>query len=309
MRRYNFLFVIGLILTLGLATAFAGGKDDKKRPKNTGILTVKTSPDAYQVKVNGEVIGMSGVNTPAEFYLAPGFHNIEIVGPNGMSFSDDVEIVKNKKNCICLKMVERVTTKACPYRVNLSGPDQVLDGDLITFVSTDALNSPTPLNYNWTVTGGRITSGQGRQAITVDTAGMGGQTVSANLDVNDGVYDEQCRQNINVATFVENPPPPPSPRKFDEFVSRAFDDDKARLDSFAIELQTNPDTQGYIIMYQGTEKGSRDVEKISKRALDYLVNSRGIDPRRIVFTNWGTRQETTYELWVIPPGAQPPVPE
>ncbi|MDQ3179774.1 MAG: hypothetical protein M3Q33_04565 [Acidobacteriota bacterium] len=110
----------------------------------------------------------------------------------------------------------------------------------------------------------------------------------------------------------DKPPPPPSPRKFDEFESLAFDDDKARLDAYAIELQNNPDSQGYIIMYQGTDKVSmrvRKVDVLSKRTLDYLVNARGIDPRRIVITNWGTRPKTTYELWVIPPGAQPPVPQ
>jgi hypothetical protein len=84
------------------------------------------------------------------------------------------------------------------------------------------------------------------------------------------------------------------------------------FDAFAIELQNNPDSQGYIIMYQGTDKTSmrvRKVDVISKRTLDYLVKSRGIDPRRIVITNWGTRPTTVYELWVIPPGAQPPVPQ
>ncbi len=53
------------------------------------------------------------------------------------------------------------------------------------------------------------------------------------------------------------------PVKFDEFESLAFDDDKARLDAFAIELQNQPDSQGYIIMYQGTDKlsmKSRNVE-------------------------------------------------
>jgi hypothetical protein len=54
---------------------------------------------------------------------------------------------------------------------------------------------------------------------------------------------------------------------------------------------------------------SRKVDVLSKRTLDYLVKSRGIDPRRIVITNLGTRPKTTYDLWVIPPGAQPPVPQ
>lgn len=313
--RYNFLFVIGLVLTLGLTTIFADDKKDVKRPKNTGILTVKTTPTAMTVKVDGQVVGLSGVSAPAEFYLAPGTHRVEIEGPNGKAFSKEIEIRKDAKNCICLKIIEETTKRPCPYDIRLDGPDRVVEGDLITFASFNAVTTGAiPVIYTWTVAPNavRITSGLGTPAITVDTTGFGGQTITADLDVNDGVYDANCRQRISVPTIVDKIPPPPSPRKFDEFESLAFDDDKARLDAFAIELQNNPDSQGYIIMYQGTDKvsmKSRKVDILSKRTLDYLVKSRGIDPRRIVITNWGTRPKTMYELWVIPPGAQPPVPQ
>ena len=82
--RYNFLFVLGLMLTFGLTTAFA---QNNRRPKNTGTLTVKTTPVAYPVKVNNQLLGMSGVDTPAEFYLPPGMHQLVVEGPNGKNFS------------------------------------------------------------------------------------------------------------------------------------------------------------------------------------------------------------------------------
>ena len=310
--RYNFLFVLGLMFTLGLTTAFA---QNNRRPKNTGTLTVKTTPVAYPVKVNNQLLGMSGVDTPAEFYLPPGMHQLVVEGPNGKNFSKEIEIRKDVKNCVCLKIVEEVTTRACPYNIRLDGPERVIEGDLITFVSTNSVTQGAiPVNYNWTVSPGNlnITSGLGTSSITVDTKGLGGQTITADLDVNDGVYDAACRQKISVPTIVERLPEPPKPRRFDEFESSAFDDDKARLDAFAIELQNNPDSQGYIIMYQGTDKASertRKVEVLSKRTLDYLVKSRGIDPRRIQIVNWGTKAKTTYDLWIIPPGAMPPVPQ
>lgn len=313
--KYNFLFVIGLILTLGLATIFAADKNDTKRLKNTGILTVKTTPMAMTVKVDGQIVGMSGVNTPAEFYLSPGMHRLDIEGPNGKTFSREIEIRKGVKNCICMKVVEETTKRACPYDIRLDGPERVMEGDLITFASFNAITAGAiPVIYTWTLSPStvQITSGLGTPAITVDTTGMGGQTITADLDVNDGVYDASCRQRISVPTIIDKKPLPPTPVRFDEFESLAFDDDKARLDAFAIELQNNPDSQGYIIMYQGTDKismKSRKVDKLSKRTLDYLVKTRGIDPRRIVITNWGTRPKTMYELWIIPPGAQPPVPQ
>lgn len=314
--KHNFLFALGLMLTFGLTAAFAQNNGNRtKAPKNMGTLTVKTTPVAYPVKVNDQLLGMSGVNTPAEFYLPPGTHRLLIEGPNGKNFSKEIEIIRNAKNCVCLRIVEEVTTRACPYNIQLSGPERVMDGDLITFASLNSVgDSPTPINYQWTVSPNvRITSGLGTPSITVDTTGFGGQTITADLDVNDGgIYDATCRQKISVPTVVENKPPPPTPRRFDEFESSSFDDDKARLDAFAIELQNNPDSQGYIIMYQGTDRDSvrsRKVEVLTRRTLDYLVKARGIDPRRLQIVNWGTRLKTTYDLWIVPPGAQPPVPQ
>lgn len=312
--KFSYLLVIGFVLTFCFTNALANGNDDKKRPKNTGILTVKTTPVAYPIKVDGQVIGMSGVSAPAEFYLSPGTHRLEIEGPNGQTFAKDIEIRKDVKNCICLKIVEETIKRPCPYDIQLDGPERVLEGDLITFASFNKVTaSDVPVKYVWTITpaNATITSGLGTPSITIDTAGMGGQTITADLDVNDGVYDASCRQRISVPTIVEKKPPPPGPIKFDDFESLAFDDDKARLDAFAIELQNKPDAQGYIIMYQGTDKISKrdkNVDKLSKRTLDYLVKVRGVDPRRIVITNWGTRPKTSYELWIVPPGAQPPVP-
>jgi len=314
MRKIIYTLVLGLMLTCGLTSAFAQ-RNDNRRPRNTGTLTVKTSPVAYPVKVNNQVLGMSGVSSPAEFYLPPGLHQLVIEGPNGRNFTKEIEIRRDVKNCICLRIVEEVTSRACPYNIRVDGPERVMEGDLITFASTNLVtDGAIPVLYNWTVTPGNlnITSGLGTSSITVDTKGFGGQTITADLDVNDGVYDATCRQRISVPTIVETPPAPPGPRKFDEFESSAFDDDKARLDAFAIELQNNPDSQGYIIMYQGTERASmrtKKVDVLSKRTLDYLVKSRGIDPRRIQIVNWGTRLKTTYDLWIIPPGAQPPVPQ
>lgn len=313
MRKFTnyILFIAALMLISG--TLFADKKDTKKRPKNMGSLTVKTSPVSYPVKVNGQMIGMSGVDTPAEFYLEPGTHKLEVEFPNGKMFTKDIEIRKDAKNCVCLKYVENTITRPCPYDMRINGPDDVVEGDLITFAAQNAVtSSTTPLNYKWIVSPStaKVTSGLGTDSITIDTTGLGGQTVSATLDVTDDIYGEKCFQNIAINTRVIKQKVP-EPRRFDEFESQAFDDDKARLDSFVIELQNNPDTQGYIIMYQGTDKTSmrsRRVEVLNKRTLDYLVNTRGIDPRRIWIVEGGKRAKTMYDLWIIPPGAQPPVP-
>lgn len=311
-RRYNFLFIILLMMIFGLsATAFA--QNGGKRPKNTGILSVKTTPNPYIVRVDGVQIGMSGVGTGNEFFVTPGLHRIEIEGPNGKTFVREMEFKKDIRNCICLKAIEERTERPCPYDVRVEGPDKVVEGDLITFVAVNAVSASVPLNYRWRVSpdSARITSGLGTSSITVDTKDIGEQTISAELDVTDDVYGATCQQQNSVATGVEKIKRP-EPFRFDLFESKSFDDDKARFDNYAIQVQSIPDSQAYIIMYQGTDKASvtqRDVDKLSKRALDYLVKARGLDPSRIQITKWGTKAQTTYELWIVPPGAQPPVPQ
>ena len=69
-----------------------------------------------------------------------------------------------------------------------------------------------------------------------------------------------------------------TPRKFDEYGNIGFNDEKARLDNYAIQLQNEPGAQGYIIAYGGL----REVKDQARadRAKNYLVNTRGIDAGR-----------------------------
>ncbi len=315
LNRYNFLFVIGLVLTLGFTTVFANGDDKNKKPKNTGTLSIRTTEDSYPVKIDGKSVGMTGVGSGAEFYLSPGFHTVEVTGPDGRIWKNDVEIRVDKKNCVCLKIVRETISTPCPYRFHLEGPDKVTDGDLVTFAAINAGTAPIPLRYSWKVTpaSARITSGLGTPSITVDSGGIGNGTINAELDVNDSVYDNKCRQTISVPTEVTRLPELPKlikPFKCDEFASKTADDDKARFDNCVIQAQNTPDSQLYIVIYPGTDKLSltrNTYEKLSKRTLDYMVKSRGFDPRRIKIVKGSSRAKTLYEIWIVPPGALPPV--
>lgn len=311
--RYNFLFVIGLLLTLGVSAAFGKVDDDKtKRPKGTGTLSVKTTEAAYPVKVDGQYVGMSGVGSGAEFYLAPGIHTVEVTGPDGKVWTDEIEIRRDAKHCVCLKLVREVITTPCPYRFHLEGPDRITEGDLVTFAAINSGTAPIPLRYAWKVSNGRVTSGLGTSSITVDSAGLGNSVINAELDVNDDVYDSKCRQLISVPTEVVRIPPPEEPKPFrcDEFEARAADDDKARFDNCVIQAQNTPDAQLYVIIYPGTDRVSttrNTYDRLSRAALNYMVKTRGFDPRRISIVKGSPRLKTTYEIWIVPPGAQPPV--
>lgn len=326
MRRIscNLILAVGLILTLGwVSETFANTETDgKRRPKNAGILSVQVTfeapakPASYRVLVDGVEVGIAGNRTPTEFYLSPGIHTVEIEGPDDKVFVKEVEIRKGFRNCICLRVVERTEKRPCPYDVRVDAPEEVEEGDLVTFVAVNAISASTPINYRWRITPDtvRITDGgTGESSITVDTTGLGGGTISAELDVTDDVSGPTCQQKNSVRTRVKTRKIiVPEKIRCDIFESTSFDDDKYRFDNCVIQLRNRPDAMLYIIIYQGTDRLSQrrtTAELVRRRTLDYLVRTRGVDPRRIQVIMGSRRPlRTTVELWIVPPGAALPVP-
>ena len=156
--------------------------------------------------------------------------------------------------------------------------------------------------YNWTVSAGRIIEGQGTSAIRVDTTGLTGQTVKATLSM--GGYSLDC----SASCAVPIPVPILPSLKFDEFPNIARNDEKARLDNFTVELQHDPTATAYVVVYPGRRGRTGDVQRHTTRIVDYLINSRGIDARRIVTLVGSLRDDLLVELWITPQGASPPAP-
>jgi hypothetical protein len=191
----------------------------------------------------------------------------------------------------------------CP-NVTVSCASEVDPGQPITYTASvnggDSSMSPT---YNWSVSAGTISSGQGTSTITVDTTNLGGQTVTATVQI--GGADPSCTGTASsCSTSVRNPIPPAT--KFDEYGNIRFNDEKARLDNYAIQLQNAPGSAGTIIVYGGCEG---EAQTRGDRAKDYLVNTRGIEASRITVVDAGCREDLSVQLWVVPQGAAAPTPE
>ena len=285
----------------------------KKRKVKFGQIEISTNPGGFPLRIDGKPEGDTST-TVRVIELDPGHHNIEILLPNGGRWVRDFEIERGRKLCLNLNYHPKKYTVAkspCPYPVNLSAPVSVNDGDLITFTSDVSYGGSAPLTYTWTVTpsDAKIVSGAGTGTITVDSTGLGSQRVTATLVVDDGSGDAACRQTAQASTnIVPKKPPVVECKPFDQFQSVAFDDDKARFDNLAIELQNAPDSQAYIIIYAGRTSRTGQADMLGRRTMDYLVNQRGVDARRIIIINGGYRDTDFFEIWICPPGANPPQP-
>ena len=188
----------------------------------------------------------------------------------------------------------------CPS-VQINCPQKVVLDQPLTFTSNvvGGTNVASP-TYNWTVSAGTIIEGQGTPTIKVDIAGLSGQTVKASLSM-DG-YPLDCSDSCS----VQIPIPEAKCRKFDEFPNISRNDEKARLDNFGIELQNDPTSTAYVKVTPGRSSRPGDVQRHTTRIVDYLVNSRGIDARRIVTLVGSSGDELLVELWVCPQGATLP---
>jgi hypothetical protein len=199
-------------------------------------------------------------------------------------------------------LVECLPPPACPT-VSIICPERGQPGQPVTFSSTlsGVLGNVIPA-YTWTISNGRIIEGQGTNSVTVDTAGLEGQTLTATLSMEG--YSLNCSATCSVQF-----PAPLTCRSFDEFPAVARNDEKARLDNFAIELQNDPNANGYVIVDPGEHGQPGEVQTHSTRIVDYLVNYRGLNDRRIITVVGPTRPDLMIHLWVCPQGSAPKVSE
>jgi hypothetical protein len=90
-----------------------------------------------------------------------------------------------------------------------------------------------------------------------------------------------------------------SPGKFDEFGDINCEDELARLDNFSVQLQSDPNLQGYIIIYGGRRGRRNEAKARAARMKHYLVYNRGLDKRRVITLDGGFRENLMGELWLF----------
>jgi hypothetical protein len=328
MSRKSLWFGLGLatvVAVLVFTSADAKPKKKKQTERPSGPPTLSLVADPSMIKAcNDESARVRLVATARSFDGAPlrykwttsggrlrgeGANTTwDLAGARAGVYQASLEVDDGRDlNCVAFSSVAIIVTDCpppppvCPT-VNISCPEAGSENAPVTFTATISGGTPniTP-GYNWTITAGKIISGQGTPSITVDTGGLAGQTVRASVDVTG--FGMPCPASCSVSMPIIN-----KPRKFDEYYDIARNDEKARLDNYAIQLQSEPGSQGYIIVYPSRRAKPNDAQARAQRISDYLVNSRGIDSHRVVITMGPQREDWLFELWVVPEGAPPPTP-
>ncbi|HEX7771298.1 MAG TPA: hypothetical protein VF435_02685 [Pyrinomonadaceae bacterium] len=308
----NLKFAFAALLVLTFFAVQASNVAAKTKKVKYGTIKILTSPGGLMLNIDGKPRGETKTEYLA-FDLEPGVHNVQVRLPNGQFWMRDIEVPAGRVKCVVVnyRALPPIAKSPCPFPVNISAPSQVTDGEIITYTADVAYNGTAPLRYTWKVnpSSARIISGLGTSTLNVDSTGLGGQRITATLTADDGSADPACAQSAQAVSIIA-----PIEKKvivaqeFDECNSCSLNDQKARLDNLAVELQNDPSARAYIIAYGGRVSPLGQGQKLMSRAREYLVSHRGIDASRLTVVNGGFREEDSVELWLVPSGAAAPQP-
>jgi len=264
------------------------------------VTTTAVDPEndvlTYNYTVSGGRIVGTGANVQWDLSgLQPGTYTITAGVDDGCGLCGQTQTrTVTVENCNCVRAC------SCPS-LSVSGPAGVTTpGDTMTFTAN--VSGGPDVTYNWTVSGGTITSGQGTPSIVVGTTTAdAGTTITATVTL--GGLDPACNcpETASESGPVDSRP---IPVLVDEFGALPNDDIRGRLDIFFQELSNNPNNQGYIINY-GTDRQIAARERL----ITNHITLRGFDRSRITLVRGGdTGAGVNTKLYRIPPGAENPNP-
>lgn len=278
----------------------ASGACDESR--SVSVATSAHDPEndtlVYNYTVSGGRIVGSGANVSWDLSEArPGTYTITTGVDDGCGVCGKTETrTVTIKECADCQMI-----CSCPS-LSVSGPaGTTAPGQSMTFTAN--VSGTGSYTYNWSVSSGTITSGQGTSSITVETTNeMAGQTVTATVDLGGVQSDCGCTTNASETAGVQERP---RPQKVDEFGTQKDDEVKARVDNFYIQLNNDPTSRGVIINY-----GTPAQIKHRRGQIMKAINFRKYDLSRITFVDGGNTQGGEYsKFWVVPTGADAPTPD
>ena len=166
--------------------------------------------------------------------------------------------------------------------------------------SNDAKIRPT---FEWRVSAGQITQGQGTDTIRVELpADFTGSVVAT---VNVIGYSLECP--LKTVHGTDKLPPLASQYLFDSFKKLNCEDELARLDNVTVFLNQNPKLQVHVVFYGGRVGLRNEALARATGMKSYLVRQRGVDADRVIIVDGGYRNELSGELWFSDRGTPAPV--
>jgi len=271
--------------------------DSRTVSVQTSASDPENDPLTYNYTVSGGRIVGSGANVSWDLSGAgKGTYTITSAVDDGCGVCGKTETktvtVEECKDC------EKLCD--CPT-ASVDGPSGLVNaGSMMTF--TASVGGSGANSYNWSVSAGTISSGQGTSSISVDTTGLEGRTITATLDWRG---DENCNCGGTASASGDVARGPQPAELVDEFGPQKDDEVKARVDNFYIRLNNDPTARGYIINY-----GTAAQLRARRAQLMKAINRPGAghDASRVTIVDSSTGGPVNTKFYVVPAGADNPNP-
>lgn len=271
------------------STITIGTKGSSNDP--TDVLT-------YNYTVSGGRIVGTGANVTWDLSgVRPGTYTVTAGVDNGCGVCGTTKTETiTVEACDCVNPCECAT-------LDVTGGGVVNPGETMSFTANVSGGTATDITYNWTVSNGTISGGQGTPSITVDTTGLSDTNITATVEIGGNGFCPTCTRTDSETGSVTRIP---EARLFDEFGKLPDDEVKARIQNLYVELGNNPNSQGYIINY-GTDREITNRERQIRKAIDFLK----LDASRVTLVRGGANPNGAgvwTKVWIVPPGANNPQP-
>ncbi len=162
------------------------------------------------------------------------------------------------------------------------------------------------LGYEWSISSGRIVSGQGTREIEVEPGDLTSSDVlTATVRISGGAFPAGCPNYASERTMVV---PKPKARLFDEIVTDGggCEVSLAILDAFMLQMMRGGySTERGIIVVNGNKKTPLAGLRRYMELRDYLRLKR-IDQRQISVLRGPLKEDGKTQFWFIPIGADSP---
>src|SRR5678809_312941 len=187
LRNLKFAFIALFALVLFAVPATTASAKLKKA--KYGTIKIQTNPGGLMLLIDGKPRGETKIESLA-FDLDAGLHTVQVRLPNGKFWTREIDLPAGRVKCVVVnyRPLPPLPKSPCPFPVGISAPEQVTDGEIITYTAGVAYSGDSALKYTWVVnpSGAHVISGLGTSTLNVDSTGLGGQRIIATLTADDG---------------------------------------------------------------------------------------------------------------------------
>lgn len=162
------------------------------------------------------------------------------------------------------------------------------------------MGSMENISYQWSVSAGEVVSEKDRSEVTLDMSNAASDNVTVIVKVKG--LPLPCKTSAYTTIKVG-----PHPYLFDRTESFNYSELSARTDNLMLTLNNDPTLRAYIICYSARTGPSAGIN-YGLTGIRRSILFRKYPTERIILINAGSRDLARVEMWLLPPGAEPPQP-